>query len=772
MRKSFFTKALVAILVVGSAAWFISQKVRRIADRQSSSLDAKTMALAREVSAIESTESKMDATIWRDEQLAQECGKVWEQLWNDLNASTNALAILAGFQVETIAIPVLGKATSFRHQIQRFQQTGTGTNWTNPTWREFIETAQRKGWQLVQSEFRHLEFRTDEKHRPKTSRYYVSAHLVCEPESVRAIVEGELIVAWGGSTTHVHRVEPQGFSLRLRPGEPGFHPVLTETVQPAEGSYFIDPVLVYDLDGDGADEIVLAAKNAVYAWNGSGSFSTRPLCRYPPGLVFTAIFGDFDGDGAVDFLCAKFEGLYLFKGNGQGLFEEPGQLVWPASQRLRYAQALTCGDIDGDGDLDVWLGQYKVPYDRGQMPAPYYDANDGYPSYLLLNDGHGRFSDVTTSAGLAQKRWRRTYSASFIDLNEDGHLDLLVVSDFAGADLYLNDGRGRFQDRTRDLIPEWHAFGMSQVCADFNQDGLEDIAMIGMTVPVAERLQRYGRARPGFEDYLSMAGRMAAGNRLLLGQTNGTFVESEYGAGIARSGWSWGCSALDFDNDGYPDLYVANGHETKKSVQDYETEFWLHDIYVGNSRDNLPAFAYFQAKSARTRGQGISYGGYEKNRLFWNQDGKAFLEIGHLMGVAVPEDSRNVVAADVDRDGRLDLIVTTFEVWPQVKQSLRVFLNRLASENHWIGIRLRESGHGKTPVGARVRVTYGARTVTRHVVSGDSYRAQSSPALHFGLGTGADVTRVEVHWANGRKTVLEHPAVDRVHAVAPPEGEP
>ncbi len=293
----------------------------------------------------------------------------------------------------------------------------------------------------------------------------------------------------------VGRIDASEVTLKTRRGEPSFRPILTAPVTPPEKSYFIDPLILYDLDGDGLSEIILAASNLVYRRRSEDRYESEPLCRYPPGLIFTGIVADFDGDGVADFLCAKFEGLYLFKGSARGRFDQPGRLVWSADPHLKYAQVLTCGDIDHDGDLDVFLGQYKVPYSRGQMPAPYYDANDGYPSYLLLNDGHGNFTDATTAAGLAKKRWRRTYSASFVDLNEDGNLDLLVVSDFAGVDLYANDGRGRFSDVTREWIAEPHAFGMAHALADFNADGRLDFLMIGMNSPTADRLEHLGLRR-------------------------------------------------------------------------------------------------------------------------------------------------------------------------------------------------------------------------------------------------------------------------------------
>src|SRR5712671_6280549 len=139
-----------------------------------------------------------------------------------------------------------------------------------------------------------------------------------------------------------------------------------------------------------------------------------------------------------------------------------------------------------------------------------------------------------------------------------------------------------------------------------------------------------------------MRSRMTFGNRLYLARPGGGFDQA--GDSIARSGWSWGATAFDFDNDGFPDVYIANGHESTRTVRDYERDYWIHDAYVGHPTNDVVVSTYFQSKWARTRGSGESYGGYEKNRLYLNQEGASFLEIGHLMGVALEEDSRCVVA--------------------------------------------------------------------------------------------------------------------------------
>ena len=140
----------------------------------------------------------------------------------------------------------------------------------------------------------------------------------------------------------------------------------------------------------------------------------------------------------------------------------------------------------------------------GSMPTPYYNANDGYPDALLINDGNGSFTDNTEVAGLASKRNRRTYSASFADLDGDNDLDLFCVCDFSGIDVYYNDGNGYFKDMTDQLVKERHGFGMGHTISDFNGDGILDIFMVGMSSTTARRLDRLNLGRKGFEDNDSM----------------------------------------------------------------------------------------------------------------------------------------------------------------------------------------------------------------------------------------------------------------------------
>ena len=257
---------------------------------------------------------------------------------------------------------------------------------------------------------------------------------------------------------------------------------------------------------------------------------------------------------------------------------------------------------------------------------------------------------------------------------------------------------------------------------------------------------------------------MTFGNRLYLARPQAGFEQTSLSQSIARSGWSWGCAAFDFDNDGFPDVYIANGLESKETVRDYESDFWLHDLFIDDKVDDAAATAYLMDKFSRTRGQGWSYGGYEKNRLYLNQQGESFIEIGHLAGLALEQDCRDVVADDLEGDGRVDLLVMTLEVWPERKQTLRVYRNRLEDSGHWIGFRFREQP-GKSPVGARITVHYDGRSATRQIVTGDSHRSQQPPTVHFGLGSSRHVELVEIVWTDGQTFRARGPAVDQYHSI-------
>ncbi|MCC7375865.1 MAG: CRTAC1 family protein [Verrucomicrobiales bacterium] len=724
--------------------------------------------------ALEKADHDVDATVWAPEILAQNYAASVERLWEDLNRSQDPLERLQSVPIATLTAPARVNSSDWPQSIRTWSGEVGADSPAGPVadWQAQLAAWRAAGWRLDQTEWRHVEFLPSPTGTPPASRFAVRLNFSRAAPPGRAQANGLLRVHWPATPPNppapfFGAIDIERLNIAIREGPPLFRMAAMAEIQPFEKTTWIDPILLRRPSPGAKPEIILAARNLLLRPSADGSWSDATLSPHHPGLIFTAALADFDGDGLDDLLMAVRSGLVLLRGGPSGNFDSPPARVWVAPERLQYVQALTAGDIDHDGDLDVFLGQYRVPYDGGQMPHPYFDALDGPPAFLLQNQGNGQFVDVTSGSGLEPKRHRRTYGASFVDVDHDHHLDLVVVSDFAGMDVHGNNGKGQFADRTQTWIDEPRGFGMAHAYADFDADGQTDLLMAAMPQPTADRLAALGLERPGFESWTEQRKKMAAGNRLYFGG-NGGFRERPVSATLSHAGWAWSTAILDFNNDRYPEAYFVNGHETRGSVRDYETEFWTHDIYTGNSTPDPAVNAYFASKFARTRAAGWSYGGHGLNAFFLNQAGTNFVEIGHLLGVALPEDSRNAVAVDWDDDGDLDLVVTTFEVWPRLRQTLRLFENTLTPTAHWVGVRLK-TGPGTIPaVGAEVTVNDAAGAQRRPWTLGDGYRSQSLPELHFGLGTQGTIQSIEVRWPDGRLSRMENRAADAVYEFVAP----
>ncbi len=716
----------------------------------------------------------LDETVWKQERLAQEYEQTFVALWDRLRPAEDKFEPLAEFPFEAISLGKPG-GTSAREDGVTVRNFVPGGQTLDPAqWREFLKSFQDQGFEIVETEWHHSHFDA-EPLQPVRSTISFKINARHPETATRYVVRGDLKVLWSDQSDEEghHRaaaLDAGTFTILEHTGPPRFEAVLKLDPRDGDPPRGVTSTLLYDLNHDGLPELVLPGQNRVF-WNrGDFQFEPEVLCEELRVGGLATLIADLTGDGIPDLLTTPpGRGLYLVPGNSEGRFTKPARLILAApSEDLKMPMTLTAGDIDADGDLDVWLGQWMDPYTRagGKMPAKYYDANDSHPSFLLVNDGQGHFADATGAMGLGAKRRRRTFSASFADLDEDRDLDLVVVSDFAGVDVYLNDGSGHFADVTDQVIDETYNFGMSLTLADFNLDRRLDFLVVGMSSTTARRLDGMGLAPSFRKDVTAARGKMGYGNRLYLGG-DGKFTQAPFNDHIARSGWSWGSTALDFDNDGDQDVYVANGFWSGDSAKDYCTRFWCHDIYLGGDETKPAATSYFDQLSIFPE---WSWNPFEKNCLFINESGRDFFEAGFLMDVAMNIDARQVVSGDLNADGHVDLIVGQVVLAQEPHRSYVHVLRNLGSlegERNWIGVHLDDRTPGVSPIGAVVRVKSPEETQTAYVVTGDAYLAQHSLTRHFGLGSQDSVDTIEVQWPNGTLTRLDRPEINTYHTVRP-----
>ena len=732
----------------------------------------ETEALQSAISAIEQERRELDEKIWGEEVKAQRYDETFVALWDNLRAAKDKGQVFKAQALDKLVLGRPGKPLSIAWGVETVQLENSGVNVNAKDWPAWVDSWSEAGYEVVETEWHQQSF--ESKGGP-SSVYSFVIHARQASKTKRYIVRGKLHVKWTDRKDAQGRflpgrVEARDVRVLQRQGAPVFEPLATMDPKLDKALVpLVQPLIVADINRDDLPEILLVGSNQMY-WNeGEGRFRQDILCREPALVPSTGVMADFTGDGRPDLLVTPIRREpVLYEADVQGRFFGKPRKVHVKPRPLNNSIASTAGDIDGDGDLDVWITQYKTPYEKGDFPSPYYDANDGWPSYLLINDGRGNFTEGTEAAGLVAKRHRRTWASSLVDLDDDNDLDLVVINDFAGLDYYLNDGRGQFTDVTKNLKGNRGSFGMSHAFADFDGDGRLDLYMTGMGSTTARRLERMGAGRAEFPKHQANRMKLGYGNRIYLGDNNGGLAEAPFSDVISRTGWSWGCTALDADNDGRRDLYVTNGNVSGKTCKDYCTTFWRHDIYGDNSPGPLVLDTLFE-KTVGTVGPGkISWNGFEHNVLFLNGGNGSFENVAFLMGMSHEYDSRSTVSEDLDGDGRADLLVIQqiSGSSPGSEQKLHLYMNNWPPGNHWLGVRLRGKP-GVSPIGSKITVHYDGKTDLLPVVTGDSLNAQHSNTKLFGLGRATAVESVEVRWPNGKMSRIETPAIDRYHLLTP-----
>jgi hypothetical protein len=444
---------------------------------------------------------------------------------------------------------------------------------------------------------------------------------------------------------------------------------------------------------------------------------------------FGVAVGDYDNDGWPDIYVANFGKNRLYHNNHDGTFTDVAEKAgvtlggWSASP--------TWGDYDRDGLLDLFVPGY-VKYDPDHPPIA---GENGIPpgfckfrgidvmcgprglkgegDYLFHNNGDGTFTDVSVKAGVSDSNGYYGFASVFVDVDDDGWLDLAVANDSVPNYLYRNKHDGTFED-----ISYISGFALTE-------DGREQASM-GIAVGDYNRDGKVDFYVSAFSDDY---------NALYRNDGDGNFSDVTYQAGLADPAipfLGWGTAFLDYDNDGLPDLFVANGH-----------------VYPGVDKQDW----------------GTTWA--QRPQLFRNLDGKKFREVPPATGSGLADvlTGRGAAFGDLFNDGHIDIVMNNVDSTPALLR------NVAKNNNHWISLRL--IGGPKSPkdaIGSKVFLTAGGIRQRVDVFSGGSYGSSSDLRAHFGLGAATRIDKLEIQWPSGFKQEISVSGVDRILTIEEGKG--
>jgi Flp pilus assembly protein TadD/peroxiredoxin len=523
---------------------------------------------------------------------------------------------------------------------------------------------------------------------------------------------------------------------------------------------------VGDFDNDGLDDLYVCQPaglpNRLYRNRGDGTFEDVTEQSGVGVLDDTAcaLFADFENKGVQDLLAVCGAGPLLFLNQGNGRFSlKPDAFKFARPPQGTFTHA-AIADYDRDGRLDIYfcLYSYYVGLDQYHYPAPYFDARNGPPNFLLHNEGNATFTDRTEAAGLSVENDRYSFACAWGDLNADGSPDLYVANDFGRSNLYGNNGNGTFTAISTEAGVDDAGAGMSASWFDFDNDGNQDIYVANMWSAAGQRVSEQKTFHEGDpENIRALYRRHARGNSLYRNQGNGKFQNISSQAGVEMGRWAWSSDAWDFDHDGYPDLYIANGYISGPDPRDVSSFFWRQ--IVGKSPQNSnPSSNYERGWNAINElvRSDSSWAGPDRNVFYANNRDGTFSEVAGAIGLDFPDDSRSFVLADLDHDGRLEVILKNRNA-PQ----LRVLRNAMKDIGHSIALRLRGQKSNRDAIGTAVTVEAGTHRQTKYLQAGSGFLSQHTKELFFGVGDVEGTVRAAVRWPSGLRQTFESLPVDR-----------
>ena len=539
-------------------------------------------------------------------------------------------------------------------------------------------------------------------------------------------------------------------------------------------------ITVADVDNDGFYDIFIpdGVASKLFHNLGNGKFEDITAKSGLSGLdgVSVALFADYDNDGYKDlFVSRTFKPNQLFHNNHDGTFTDVTAKSGIGADCC--TTVASWGDYDNDGYLDLYVGRYLDP--REAIPTTFY-ARNGLPNKLYHNNHDGTFTDVTEKAGVGEIGL--CLGTVFGDYNDDGYPDIYVVNDFGRKTLYRNNKNGTFTDVTVAAGTLAYGAGMSASFADYDNDGKLDIyatnirsedAWYAEWPTVARYMVNTWRQgvwktdmplymqvfRQSGTDFVKVFKQMASGNTLLKNRGDGTFDDTTVKEHANPPGWYWGASFADFDNDGWQDIFAADGWVYNDKDTEIELDF-LNNVVTEQKLYKTGLF--FDPKHFGH----TSWHGYEHNRYLRNRGDGSFEEIGRAAGNDMILNARGVAVADFWNRGVMDIAVSAST------DRHALLRNDVGESRHWLQVELVGTKSNRDAVGARISIKVNGKPQMREIVLGDGYGSQNSLRQHFGLGDATSVDELTVKWPrSGIVQTFKNVAGNRIIEITEGSGE-
>lgn len=538
----------------------------------------------------------------------------------------------------------------------------------------------------------------------------------------------------------------------------------------------IDPkgnngLAIGDVNSDGLDDVYVCQPhglpNLLLTQNPDGTFddvaADAGVDVYDNST--SALLVDINNNRLQDLIVATDNRLVLYSNGGNGTFQKEHSL------RIGVGtESLSAIDYDLDGDLDLFLAKYR-PVSRFDdlfaQPNARMSAINGGRNVLLRNDESWTFKDVTLETGLSYSNQNYTNAAIWNDFDADGDFDLYLANEYFQDILFQNDN-GWFSEVDKGLFSTHTGNSSTVSSGDFNRDGKPDF-FVGVNASFTnKRITR---------DYIEAGGKQlrdARGyggqNRLFFRGSKTNLEQWPFRAPLFSSESTFSSVVADFNNDSWEDIATTNGLLSRSKAERAQFIYYrnLFDPKKDLVVSNKASFQLTHEISDLCR-QGDSFDGFERNRLFMGLGPLRFANFSNTSGMDFLDDSRGIGTTDWDGDGDVDLIVTN-----RTEPRVRFLRNVYSSNNQFLKLRLSGTASNRDAIGSRIEVFLrGASTpLVKSLVAGSGRISQSSKEMHFGLGAGTSIDRVDVYWPNTGKQSFSEIQAGRTYNLTEGDDQP